>query len=69
MAEKERLKSSMTIPKAIGLITDKQSVSFIEGISLLYATSSSVQVGMMERHLRALNRIAIKNKHGFVSLT
>lgn len=55
MAETERLKSSMTIPKAISLITDKQSVSFIS-----LAATPDVWVGIVHVHENTVNIAIVK---------
>lgn len=72
-SERVTLKAPMTVSKAISLITNKYSVSLLHSTNI-YAVGSAqhdvranMQCEMVERHVRALNRIANNFKSGIVS--
>lgn len=64
--ESEGLKSTMTINKAITLMQDRHSVSE-SNISSIDIVVTVLQSFMIQRHQRALHRIAENNKSGYVS--
>lgn len=57
----------MMVSKALSLITNKYSVSLLHCIRYMQHSMTYMQHEMIERHVRALNRIANNFKSGIVS--
>lgn len=57
----------MTVSKALSLITNKYSVSLLHSILYMQLSMTYMQHEMVERHVRALHRIANSFKSGIVS--
>jgi len=64
----KNIKSTMTISKAVEVFKNKHSVRTLDKLASKYNYFSiSFQCDMVDRHIRAVNRIAAVNKKGFVS--
>ncbi len=61
----DKIKSSVTIQKVTNIIKNKHTVSpFTCSVSVFHLY---LQSEMIERHVKALNKISQNNKTGFVS--